>query len=173
MYQLTPELFLISAFDGDTSAAETRQIDMNLARRSAMIINRITGIMEITADVTTGFDVTRRGIQELDLDPDNTTIIQADLNLNDIITDSSRIFRQLFGGAWDTAAGAVHSPTSLMQKDFSHVPLEKRPVSITNLRHHLATQATISCYYHCEIHIEYHIVELTLLELGIINASRR
>jgi len=174
MNRLTPELWLISTFNGVSDTPESRELDFNLARRSAVIVNSIDGYMELTPDATSGFDITRRAIQEVDTDPDNTVLeFNGALAPDAVEIDSSRMFRQIFGGAWDTASGAIHSPNSILQKDWTLLPMEQRPISITNLRHHINNIGTISNYYHVEIFMRYFIVELNLLELGIINASRR
>lgn len=175
MIRLTPELWLHSAFDGDTDAAETRELDLNLARRSGIVINRIVGQLNVGPDTTTGFDIIRAMVQEVDVDPDNVAIEFAGVMLPDgVVADSSRCFRQVYGpAAWDTAAGPVNNPTTILVKDWSHMPMTERPISITSLRHHVEAVATISNIFHAEVNIDYIIVELSLEELGIINASRR
>ena len=174
MIRLTPELWLHSAFDGDTDADESREIDFNLARRSGVVINRIVGHLHVSPDTTSGFDILRAIIQEVDVDPDNVAVeFGGAMEPDDIVIDSSRCFRQWVRGAWDTAAGIVHPATTILQKDWSHMPLVERPISITSVRHHVEAQGTVSCYYQAEINIDYVIVELSLEELGIINASRR
>ena len=175
MNRLTPELWLHSAFEGDSDEVETRELDFNLARRSAVVINRIVGQMNITADTTTGFDVLRAMYQEVDMDPDNVTTEFAGVTDPDgVVVDSSRVFRQVFPlAAWDTAAGAVSSPHTLLVKDWTSLPITERPISITNLRHHINSVGSISNSSHSEVNIDYYIVELSLQEIGILNASRR
>lgn len=174
MIRLTPELFLHSAFDGDSDGAESRELDFNLARRTGVVINRIIGQVNCDPDTTTGFDVLRAICQEVDLDPDNTEIEFAGLMEPDaVVMDSSRVFRQMQHGNWDSAAGATEPLAHNLIKDWHNLPLQERPISITNLRHHVEAVGTISCNYHAEVAIDYVIVELTLEELGILNASRR
>lgn len=56
MNRLTPELWAYSSFFGDSDLVETRVLDFNLARRSAVIINRVIGTLTIAPDTTTGFE---------------------------------------------------------------------------------------------------------------------
>lgn len=175
MRRLTPELWLHSAFEGDSDLVETRELDFNLARRSGVVINRIVGQMNIGPDTTTGFDVIRSLLQEVDLDPDNVTTEFAGVTDADaVVIDSSRCFRQVFPLApWDTAAGPTSNPHTLLVKDWSNAPLNERPISLTNLRHHCNAIGTLSNSYHAEVNIDYFVVELSLEEIGILNASRR
>ena len=73
MRQLTPELWLHSAISGANSAIalETREIDLALARRSAVVINAIEGFLIAVGDTLTGFEDEGGMVQEIDLDPDN------------------------------------------------------------------------------------------------------
>ena len=76
MLRLTPELYAISAFDGTIAGGdtlETRELDFNLSRRSAIVINQITGQMHVGPAVAA--DHFTSVCQELDLDPDNLTIL--------------------------------------------------------------------------------------------------
>lgn len=174
MNRLTPELWLHSAFDGTSNTEETRELDFNLARRSAVVINRIVGQMHQNPDTTTGFDTLVGLVQEVDVDPDNDDTELGGIPRPDgVVIDSSRVFRQTMHASWDTAAGPTGFTHNLLQKDWTSFPLQERPISITNLRHHVNSLATISCVYHAEINIDYIIVELSLTEIGILNASRR
>jgi len=174
MQKLTPELWLHSAFDGDTNGLETRELDFNLARRSAVVINHILGQMSMHADVTSGFEINGVAMQEVDVDPDNvTTEFAGDVAPDAVVIDSSRVFRQIQHLAWDTAAGVTNTPNNILQRDWTALSDNKKPISITNIRHHIQSQATVSFAYQAEIHIAYFIVELSLEEIGILNASRR
>lgn len=177
MQILTPELFCHSAFNFDALADinETRELDFNLARRSAVLINKITGFMIIGADTTTGLeDPSIQAQQEVDLDPDNDDIWTEALPIEDYEIDSSRIFMQICGGSFDTAAGAV-STTAVTPsvEDWTNQPYHERPVSTTNLRHHYRVEGTIAKNGYVLVVIRYHVVELTLGELGYVSASRR
>lgn len=177
MDRLTPELHLHSSFDGDSTTTilnEFRALDFNLARRSAVVINSITGQIQHAPDTTTGFETGAVLIQELDLDPDNQELEFANNpNPQGVVIDSSRVFRQVYRNLADTAAGLGHTPHSVLQKDWRHVPPNERPISLTNLTHVMGHVAEISYTFWCEINIDYFIVELSLLEIGILNASRR
>lgn len=178
MDRLTPELHLISTFDGDTTAgvvASTRELDFNLARRSGVIINRVQSQITIGADTTSGLEILGAFVNELDLDPDNVAaLFGANFNdTEDVVVDSSRAFRHIIKSSFDTAAGLAHPAHTFMDKDWHHVPAVERPISITNLRHHIGVVATVSMFYHIELHVDYFIVELELREIGILNASRR
>lgn len=174
MNRLTPELWAYSAFSGESDSTETRELDFNLARRSAVIINRIVGFVYISPDTTTGFEPGGRIAQEVDTDPDNliTEFLGGEFP-DDVVLDSSRPFRQRLQVTWDTAAGPTYGGTNVLVKDWTNLPVEQRPISITALRHHVDVVATISNTYAAEVNIDYFIVELSLLEIGIINASRR
>lgn len=174
---LTPELFCHSAFNFAALADinKTRELDFNLARRSAVMVNRITGFMIIGADTTTGLeDPSIQAQQEVDLDPDNDDIWTGALPVEDVEIDSSRIFMQIMGGSYDTAAGAV-STTALTPffEDWTNMPYHERPMSTTNLRHHFRVEGTIAKNGYVLVVIRYHVVDLTLGELGYVSASRR
>lgn len=174
MIRLTPELWLHSALDGDSSAIETRELDFNLARRSGVVINRIVGQMTHAPDVTSGFEIIGAMIQEIDVDPDNVDIEFAGADEPDgVVVDSSRVFRQVNHITWDTAAGVTNATQGQLIKSWQNLPMEQRPVSMTNLRHHAVGNAALSFHYHAEVNIDYFIVELSLTEIGILNASRR
>jgi len=179
MNRLTPELWAISTFQGILSAAtlieKTRQLDFNLARRSAIVINQVRGYLMLATGATSGFDVAKAGRQELDVDPDNVQVwdVGTVVRSEGVDLDSSRVFRQAIGGSLDTAAGTVTSADTTDKMDWTSLPMEQRPISITNMRHHIAAYTTIAGIYAGELYIKYFIVELTLPELGIINASRR
>ena len=176
MNRLTPEIYAISTFNSVSGqvTAKTRELDFNLARRSAVIINQIRGVLTVMAATTTGFDAAGGAVQELDLDPDNLVVWEpASIWPEAVELDSSRVFRQHHGRSLDTAAGAVSMADGSVKMDWTNLPMEQRPISITNMRHHLRHDSAIDNTVHAELYIKYFIVELNLLELGIINASRR
>lgn len=175
MERLTPELWLHSAFDGDSTTLETRELDFNLARRSGVVINRIVGQMNQHVDVLTGNEDAASLIQEVDVDPDNVDLEFAGIAGADaVVVDSSRVFRQIFSYDRDTATGGGSNGIGpILIKDWTSLPIEQRPISITNIRHHVRGGGAISNVYHAEVNIDYIIVELELRELGILNASRR
>jgi len=179
MQRLTPELWCISQFaelnGATTLVVATRELDFNLARRSAIVINQIRGFLTLVPGTTTGFDAVGAAVQEIDVDPDNVvpwnlgTVLKND----GVEIDSSRVYRQRVGRSLDTASGTVTSSNTVDKMDWTNLPLEQRPISITNLRHHIAAYAGIAGSFEGEIYIKYFIVELSLWELGVINASRR
>jgi len=178
MRRLTPELYCLSAFDGLIAGGdtlETRELDFNLSRRSAIVVNQIVGQLVIGAAVAA--DHQTGVVQELDLDPDNIDVWQGQPFPDAIEYDSSRVFRQLNAISVSVVATVSLAMPSAwkLQKDWHTVPIEMRPISITNMRHHInAVSAPASAdSYHGELHIFYAIYELTLEELGILNASRR
>lgn len=172
MQRLTKELTLMSNLL-QTSGAFSRVLDFNLARRSGVVINSIYG--EIHETVMAG-DVVTEGVQEIDLDPDNTDVWQGSIipgSLQDM--DQSRIFRQGFAYiSRNGTAEATSEGISRHQEDWRALPLEERPLSITNLRHNLRVLQTIGAgALTAIVLVRYIIVELSLNELGIINAGRR
>lgn len=175
MMRLTPELYLHSALDGDTNLAESRELDFNLARRSAVVINRIVSQLFVHVDVLTGNETNGVAMQEIDLDPDNVdTEFAGDVEPDGVVIDSSRVLRHYIHNDRDTATGGGSQGTNpLLVKDWNGAPFNERPISITNIRHHLEGFGAISNVYHGEVNIDYFIVELTLPELGLLNASRR
>lgn len=178
MRRLTPELFCLSAFDGVIAGGdtlETRPLDFNLSRRSAIVINQIVGQMHIGPAVAA--DHFSSMCQELDVAPDNVNIWEGTPTPDAIQYDSSRVFRQL-NALWVSIVATVSMAGVFnweLTKDWHNVPIEMRPISITNMRHHVnAVSGPASAdSYHAELHIYYAIYELSLDELGIINASRR
>ena len=174
MDRLTPNLWAISAFTSTPALLETRQLDFNLARRSALVINRIIGQMWMVINTTSGHGVAMGAVQEMDTDPDNVQVeFGATVDPDDFVRDSSRPFRQVLHHDRDTATGSQSPFHTLMEKDWTNEDEIKRPISITPMRHHFRTEADIAAFAWAELHIDYFIVELSLLELGIINASRR
>jgi len=178
MRRLTPELYALSAFDGTIAGGdtlETRELDFNLSRRSAIVINQITGQMNVGPAVAA--DHFTSVVQELDLDPDNLDVWQGSPTPDAIEYDSSRLYRQIMAVIVSIVATSSLAVTQygILEKDWHNVPIEMRPISITNLRHHVnAVSGPASAdSYHAELHIYYAIYELSLDELGIINASRR
>jgi hypothetical protein len=156
---------------------ESRAIDFNLARRSGIVINRIISQIALHLDTLSGNETAGVGVQEVDVDPDNLIVeFAGDLTPEDLKIDSSRCLRHVVHGSQDTATGGadgVTKPHSQLIKDWSHMRMEERPISITSIRHHFGVQCSLSHKYQVEINIDYFIVELSLEELGIINASRR
>ena len=174
MERLTPNLWAYSAFEGTLNVISTRELDFNLARRSAIIVNRVIGQLFAQTTTTSGHGIDGSLIQELDTDPDNVDIEFAGaLRPEGVVLDSSRCFRQLMQFERDTAAGVESHYHTLLQKDWTNEDELKRPISITPLRHHVSTQFGIASAWQAEIAIDYFIVELSLEEIGIINASRR
>ncbi len=174
MNRLTPNLWAMSAFNAAAGALLTRELDFNLARRSAIIINRVIGQFFYEVNTTSGHEVAYTLIQELDTDPDNVDIEFGGVEEPDgVVLDSSRCFRQVGHLDMDTAAGRESPIHTHMEKDWTNEPEHKRPISITPLRHHFEAVTAIATHFQAELHIDYFIVELTLEEIGIINASRR
>lgn len=175
MNQLTPELWLYSRFVGVSDGAESRELDFNLARRSAVVINHIDSSLFVYPDVTSGFEVAGDLVQEVDLDPDNVIIEFAGVTRpDDVVMDSSRTLRHVQHFGWDTAGGVGHTDLkALMQLDWTHQSWAERPISITNIRHHIEAAGGLSLTYVGEIRIAYFLVELSLNEIGILTASRR
>jgi len=176
MKVLTPELWLHSSLSGQHTAAAlgTRELDLALARRSALVINSIESYLVLLGDVLTGFDDQAGIVQELDLDPDNDDVLWSDaVALDDVEYDSSRVFRHRGGRHFDTATGSVQSFDTTKLADFSWRPMNERPITTKNMRHHIETHGVIVANYEGELTIRYQIVELTLEELGYINSSRR
>lgn len=176
MRRLTPQLFLVSTLHAAAVAAgavSTRELDFNLARRSAVVVNKVTGYISLMADTTTGFDDEGGIVQELDLDPDNDDVLWGDVFPTQVVIDSSRMFRQHHSRSLDTAAGAVSQQDGSIIKDWTNLPIEQRPISITNLRHTCRSEHVINNNYYAEVDIDYFIVELELWELGVLNAGRR
>lgn len=174
MDRLTPNLWAMSAQVLAASGVVTRELDFNLARRSGLVINRVIGQFFYEVNTTSGHEVAGTIIQELDTDPDNvTTEFGGAAEPNLAVLDSSRPFRQVAQFDIDTAAGRESPIHTLMEKDWTNLPETKRPISITSLRHHFHAVAVIAMHFHAELHIDYFIVELSLEEIGILNASRR
>lgn len=177
MKQLTPELWCHSAMgiQNDAAELETVELDFGLARRSAIVINQIEGFIGIGFNTTSGLFDDSAVVQEIDLDPDNVDVwLSAAFNIQDYETDSSRVFRQRWFAGFDTAAGGGPA-SSPMYKTVSwyNVPLADRPITTRNIRHHYEHANQDVSNVEVEVTIRYFIVELTLEELGYINASRR
>ena len=73
----------------------------------------------------------------------------------------------------ETAAGVESRGHTLLKIEWTNDIEAKRPMSITALRHHVSNGSDIDAIIYAELHINYFIVELSLEEIGIINASRR
>lgn len=173
MIRLTKELQLLSARIVTTTGVDSQALEFNLARRSAVVINSIEST--IYGQVLTGDD-TDEVVQEVDLDPDNTDIWGASVNLGDAVDmDSSRLLRHRFVyQSRNGTAEALSEAVGYQIVDFRMLPMEERPISITNMRHHLRFIRSIgSGAVEGYVFIRYLIVELSLQELGIINAGRR
>lgn len=175
MRRLTPELWLHSAFDADTTVVLTRELDFNLARASAIVINRIVSQMFLHLDILTGNEISGNLIQEVDVDPDNVSVEFGNSpEPNGVVIDSSRVLRHILHYSADTATGGNTNTTApQLIKDWTHLPMEQRPISITNLRHTVRADAGLSHVWQSEVNIDYFVVELSFNELGILNASRR
>ena len=183
MNRLTPELTLISGIQTASNTVDSQELDFNLARRSAVVINSIQGTLMAIHAVVTGSPVLDRACQEIDRDPDNTDVFNSGVALGDIVNiDSSRIFRHVYVNlisqvvvGVDGGAGMATEEVSILKSDFRMLPIEQRPISITNLSHHLRVDqaGVLPGAVDGQIVMTYIIVELTLQELGIINATRR
>lgn len=174
---LTPELWLYSVLSGSdlASTLETRELDFSLARRSAIVINQIEGFLHIGEFTTTGHNNPLAIVQEVDLDPDNVDVwLSAAFPIDASEVDSSRCFRQSKIYNSDTATGMTEASDSHKVVDWRPNTLVDRPISTRNIRHHVqADVLSGDCTYQAEICVRYFIVELSLAELGYINASRR
>ncbi len=174
MDRLTPNLWAFSAFFIAATATQSRELDFNLARRSGIIINKIVSQMFMLTNVTSGHSVDMGMVQELDTDPDNiATEFAGSLIPVGAVLDSSRMIRHRLNADRDTAAGVESTYHTELIKDWTNEPESKRPISITPIRHHLNVANTLAFLAYGEINIDYFIVELSLEEIGIINASRR
>ena len=178
MRQLTPELWLHSAMSGANSAIalETREIDLALARRSAVVINAIEGFLIAVGDTLTGFEDEGGMVQEIDLDPDNGDVwLSESIQLDDYVVDSSRVFRQRTIHHFDTATGSTLFSNTHKNIDWYNCAIVDRPITTRNIRHHVQWDGNTGVVhnYEAEVTVRYMIVELTLEELGYINASRR
>ena len=173
MNRLTKELTAFSSLLVSAAGVETQVLDFNLARRSGVVINRIDSVL--SSGVTNG-DITTEAVQELDLDPDNTDVWQSGVVLgDDLDMDSSRLIRHGFIYlSRDGTAEAIVKAEDWQWHNYTNLALEERPLSITNLRHHLRIATSIgSGAMTGLLAVKYIIVELTLQELGIVNAGRR
>jgi len=176
MRLLTPELQCISALQVTAIAGvavATRELDFNLSRRSGVLINQVVSSYILTLALGVAANTYA---QELDLDPDNVTIWQNNSTPDAVEYDSSRLVRHVEGGTINVATDNtfVDNPRSILIKQWHDVPLERRPISITSMRHHLWMGANLAdSVLNGQLVIYYHIIELTLEELGILNASRR
>lgn len=173
MQRLTPELTAMSAFTAAAAGAETRELDFNLARRSGIVINHIVGMANLV-----GLAVSGNGIitQELDRAPDNLIVWEGSAIPDAVEYDSSRIFRQqtvCYSDIGVATQGLAWVGNPIMERDWSHLPLNERPISMTSMRHNVLYIGTAAGIYLCTMVISYLIVELSLQEIGIINASRR
>lgn len=177
MRLLTPELHLFSALSAQNATESDlgRELDFNLARRGGVLVNKIIGQLFIAGGTLTGFDEEAGAIQEVDLDPDNTTVEIEDeaIKVSGYEMDSSRIFRQRIFRHFDTATGSYSAHHTLLTIDWTNKPYNERPVSVTNLRHNAQFDGDIVHNAEAEVHIMYHIVELSPDEVGMIYASRR
>lgn len=172
---ISPELYAYkSGYIGNSADSEaSTELDFNLARNAAIMINRITGFLYMGGGTLTGFDEEAACVQELDLDPDNTECIDPDPL--DAVTDldSSRVFRQIIFRHFDTATGSIQPFNTRHQLDWYDRPHIERPLSNTNLRHHVSTEGDIVANVLAEIQIAYQIVELSRDEVGGLYLNRR
>lgn len=180
MQRLTPELTLVSNLQVLPDTVESRELEFNLARRSGVVINFIQSqIFEVALSSAT----LDRAAQEIDLDPDNTDVLAGGVSMGDFVEiDSSRIFRHnaifvMTEAVVGVDGGAGHQTEWVQQLEMDFRQLEEvaRPISITNLSHHLRYDQAGGAANTIEglIIMRYFIVELSLTELGIINAGRR
>lgn len=175
---LTPELWAYSVMSASDVGAvvETRELDFSLARRSAVVISQIEGFLHVGNYTTVDHSNPASIVQEVDLDPDNINVwLAAAFPLDDSEIDSSRCFRQMKIYNADTAAGLSEAADSQKLVDWRPNTMQDRPITTRNIRHHLHTGVAGggNLTYQAEVCIRYFIVELTLSELGYINASRR
>lgn len=177
MRRLTPELYAISTFDGllttETEAIETRELDFNLSRRSGVLINQLQSLIQLSPAAADGAGY---AAQELDMDPNNIQIWRDSPTIEGVEYDTSRLLRhEAFISHSNTAGWTIAGGKEVLVRKWSNYPLELRPLSITSMRHHVGVGKVtgLGMSYHAELMIYYYIVELTLEELGIVNASRR
>ena len=182
MQRLTPELMLMSSINISADSVESAELTFNLARRSGVVIDSIhSEIVPMVADLPLAvFD---HLAQEVDMDPDNVDVLTGAAILPDnVVMDTSRLLRHDLSFlsvndvvGVDGGYGLQTPMESRMVMDFRMLPIEQRPISITNLRHNfrMAVSGGANGLYVGLISLRYIIVELTLEELGVINASRR
>lgn len=177
MRLLTPELYCLSALQvtsTTTWAVVSRQLDFNLSRRTGIVFNQINSSFVVAH--AGGAQYFLAYCQEVDLDPDNVDVWQGSPTPVAVDYDTSRLLRHCEGGSMNEVTDLtwVDTPRQIMIKEWHAVPLERRPISITPVRHHLGcASVTAGTVVDGQLHIYYHIVELSLEELGILNASRR
>ncbi|MBA7554164.1 hypothetical protein ES705_46776 [subsurface metagenome] len=169
MILLTPELYCRSQLTDIGTGANVdafAQLDFNLSRRTGILINEVIGEIALLAQVAVGAG---QILQQLDLDPDNEAV---EMPANTVITDSSRPFSQMM--QYQIATTEVTTHMSLLQVKWRAMPMHERPISITNLVHEVqGGWGTRTDTFTAVLTIYYQIVELTLAELGMLNASRR
>lgn len=173
MLRLTKELQLLSSRLVSADGVESQELTFNLARRSGVVINSIESFLYSTS---LAGDVTDEAVQEVDLDPDNIDVEGGSILIGDTLNmDTSRLLRHYYNYIHENGTVAMGTVGySRIAVDFRMLPLDERPISITNLRHNLRFITTIgSGAVEGFIFLRYVIVELTLQELGIINAGRR
>ncbi len=173
MQRLTPELTCMSGFLSAAPGQETRELDFNLARRSGVLINHIIGLANVIPLAVTGDG---QITQELDLAPDNVTIWEQLPGPDAVDYDSSRIFRQTAFSYVNIAVatqGLSVSNNQVLKRDWSHLPMNERPISMTSMRHNVQTTGIGAGAFETLMIISYVIVEMNLTEIGVLNASRR
>jgi len=173
MIRLTPELTAMSGFTAAAAAAETRELDFNLARRSGIVINHIIGQLNI---VPIAVSADSQIVQELDRSPDNATVWLGTPIPDDVEYDSSRVFRQAmlnYQNIVVATQGLSAYGNPILERDWSHLPMNERPISMTAMRHNVLYSGTSGGVYQALLIISYVIVELSLQEIGVLNASRR
>ena len=182
MIRLTRELVAMSFLQGSGAAVFSTELDFNLARRSGIIINHISSQIAVSTILVIEGHINNAVAQEVDLDPDNADVQEGSVSPASVTAlDSSRVlrhqavFQQLLEVIGTDGGGGLSTDwVDKLDIDFRMLPLQERPISITSLRHHMrlttsGTSGTITGL----VVIRYTIVELSLQELGIINAGRR
>lgn len=159
---------------GLTNTVNSVELDFNLARRSGVMINRI--ISQIQFQVISASDQVIVAAQELDLDPDNTALLGGHPSIGAPglnVIDSSRILRHQCNASRNNTGGFAVAGETIMPVSFDSLPDGSKPIAVTNLRVHQEVAGAATDTADFTLSIYYQIVELSLSELGLINASRR
>ncbi|MBA7554138.1 hypothetical protein ES705_46750 [subsurface metagenome] len=169
MILLTPELYCrsqLTALGAGANVDAFAELDFNLSRRTGILINEVIGEIALLADVAVGAG---QILQQLDLDPDNEAV---EMPANTVITDSSRPFSQMM--QYQVVTTEVTTHMSIHGLKWRAMPMHERPISITNLVHEVqGGWGARADTFTAVLTLYYQIVELTLAELGMLNASRR
>lgn len=170
MIVLTPELVarsFLTAIGAGVVVDESQALDFNLARRTGVVINEVIGEVAVLAQAAAGAG---QILQQLDLDPDNVIVDLPGDGVPEL--DVSRIFSQLV--QYQFATAEINITTDRHKLSWRDFPMHQRPISITNLVHEVqGGWAARTDTYTCVLSIHYQVVELSLPELGMLNASRR